>query len=208
MTRRQDLERIERALRETAAILSSYFRSDLAVERKEGGDPVTEADRAAKDTARELLRRAVEIEGEKQKNAIRHALATQSEARLRAMLTVASSEPEVAIAAEQLDADPWLLSCGNGTVDLGTGEFRPHEPANLISLGTDVAYDPDAGCPRWERFLDEVFDGDHELVRFIRRAIGPVAVTGTLTAVWPGVVQSSRKFSSESATGKTPAPPR
>src|SRR5512143_2442231 len=55
MARRQDLERIEQALRETAAILSSYFRTDLKVERKDGGDPVTEADRAANETLLRLL---------------------------------------------------------------------------------------------------------------------------------------------------------
>jgi myo-inositol-1(or 4)-monophosphatase len=55
MSRRQDLERIEKALRETAEVLSSFFRSDLKVERKEGGDPVTEADRAANEVLMRLL---------------------------------------------------------------------------------------------------------------------------------------------------------
>lgn len=55
MARDRDLERIESALRETAGILMSYFRSDLTVERKDGGDPVTEADRAANELLARLL---------------------------------------------------------------------------------------------------------------------------------------------------------
>lgn len=50
--------------------------------------------------------------------------------------------------------------------------LQPHDPADLISKGTDVEYDPEARCPRWERFLDEVFEGDGDTVGFVRRAIG------------------------------------
>jgi myo-inositol-1(or 4)-monophosphatase len=55
MSRREDLERIEHALRETAKILSSYFRSDLEVQRKAGGDPVTAADRESNEALLRLL---------------------------------------------------------------------------------------------------------------------------------------------------------
>ena len=33
-------------------------------------------------------------------------------------------------------------------------------------------FDPSARCPRWLRFLDEVFKGDQDLVAFVQRAIG------------------------------------
>jgi putative DNA primase/helicase len=33
-------------------------------------------------------------------------------------------------------------------------------------------YDPGATCPRWERFIAEIFASDDSLVRFIQRAIG------------------------------------
>ena len=39
--------------------------------------------------------------------------------------------------------DPFLFSCGNGTLDLRTGELREPDPADLITLGTDVNYIPD-----------------------------------------------------------------
>lgn len=55
MPRQDDLDRIARALREASGILISRFRSDLAVRRKAGGDPVTEADHASNDALRRLL---------------------------------------------------------------------------------------------------------------------------------------------------------
>jgi putative DNA primase/helicase len=137
------------------------------------GDETGEARRAAKGIARRLLVEAAQVDHEEErKRALRWALASQSEQRLRAMLTVAESEPELVLAAEQLDADPWMLACANGVLDLRSGTLRPHDPAQLISLGSELIFDPEANCPRWLRFLGEVFDGDQELVDFVQRAAG------------------------------------
>lgn len=53
--RRADLARIEEALRAAGALLAELAKRDLEVERKAGGDPVTEADRRADALLRELL---------------------------------------------------------------------------------------------------------------------------------------------------------
>jgi putative DNA primase/helicase len=128
--------------------------------------------RAAKQPVEGMLRRAVELAGDGRKAALKHAMDSQDEPRIRRMLTLAGTELELALTAGQLDADPWLLSCANGTLDLRTGEFRANDPADLISLGTDIRYDAEARCRRWERFLLEVFGGDRDVVRFVQRAIG------------------------------------
>jgi putative DNA primase/helicase len=136
-------------------------------------DETGEARRAAKEIVRRLLLEAAAIEDEKeQKAAVRWALQSQSEQRLRALLTLAETEPGLALATAQLDSDPWLLSCANGTLDLRSGELRAHDPADLISLGSDIAYEPAATCPRWLSFLREVFADDQELIGFVRRAAG------------------------------------
>lgn len=70
--------------------------------------------------------------------------ASQNVARLRAMLELAATEIDFVVRLEQLDADPWLLSCGNGILDLRTGKLRASDPADLISRGTDVNYNPKA----------------------------------------------------------------
>jgi putative DNA primase/helicase len=91
---------------------------------------------------------------------------------VEALLELASTEPELALAPDDLDRDPWLFSCANGTLDLRSGELRESRPEDLITRGTDVAYDAEALCPRWLQFLAEVFDGDGELVDFKQRLIG------------------------------------
>lgn len=128
--------------------------------------------RAAKKTAEAMLAEAMTLDGDERKRAIKHALASQDEPRLRRMLELARTEPGLALTVERLDADPWLLACQNGTINLRTGDLRPHDPTDILTLGTDIDYHSDAACDRWQRFLLEVFDGDQELVSFVQRAVG------------------------------------
>jgi len=53
--RREDLRRIEAALREAEKALAPFTPGAIAVERKAGGDPVTEADHRVDDVLRHLL---------------------------------------------------------------------------------------------------------------------------------------------------------
>lgn len=82
-------------------------------------DTSGEAERAAKATTKELLRRGAELEGERQEKVVKWGLASQSDARLRAMLNQAATEPEIVLSADALDADPYLLGVGNARASCG-----------------------------------------------------------------------------------------
>lgn len=88
-----------------------------------------------------------------------------------ACLKMASTRPGVAIDHEALDADPWLFNVRNGTVDLRTGQLRPHAPADLLTMQADVTYDPDAAAPRWSEFIARVLP-DAEVAEFVQRLCG------------------------------------
>ncbi len=78
----------------------------------------------------------------------------------------------IKVDAEHLDANPWLLNCLNGTVDLRTGELRPHDPLDYLTRVAPVNYNPDAKAPRFEAFLAEIMGGDVELTKFLQRWFG------------------------------------
>ncbi|MEN6582997.1 MAG: phage/plasmid primase, P4 family, partial [Armatimonadota bacterium] len=101
-----------------------------------------------------------------------HIKKSESRPRLEATVALARYCSGIPIQAHDLDADQWLFNCPNGTVDLRTGELQPHRQSDLIAKIAGVDYDPDAKCPRWLQFLDEIFMGDQELVGFARRFIG------------------------------------
>jgi putative DNA primase/helicase len=102
----------------------------------------------------------------------RWALASESVRKRRDLLLAASTMPELACLPSDFDTDPFLLDCENGVLDLRTGELRRHDPAAMCSKAVPVAYDPEADCPRWKRFLSEVFGGSEELAGFVQRAVG------------------------------------
>jgi putative DNA primase/helicase len=101
------------------------------------------------------------------------AWAHKSESRDRrvAMVACAQSEPLIAIHFNDLDVDPWLLNVRNGTIDLHTGELRPHRRESKITKLAPVSFDPKAKADRWERFLTEVLP-DAEVRAFVQRFAG------------------------------------
>jgi putative DNA primase/helicase len=135
-------------------------------------DATDEAMRRAKATVRGIWRDAAEVGGDDGVKLVKHARASESAARLNAMLSLAESEPGIGIKPDALDASPWLLNCANAAVNLRTGEARPHRREDLCTKASPVAYDAGATCPRWRRFLREVFEENEELVSFIQRAAG------------------------------------
>lgn len=75
------------------------------------------------------------------------------------------------------DRNTDLFNCQNGTLNLTTGEFRPHDPADFLTMMSGVTYDPDAACPRWEQFISEVMCNDSDLALYLQKALG-YALTG------------------------------
>jgi putative DNA primase/helicase len=135
-------------------------------------DATGAAERAAKAVVEALWTQVAGLAGEERKKAASWAMSSQNVSRLRAMLDLAATELDFVVQLDQLDADPWLLSCGNGTLDLRTGMLRPADPADRISRGTDVKYDPNAPRERWEKFQEEVFAGDSALISYVKRVYG------------------------------------
>lgn len=81
------------------------------------------------------------------------ALKSDTSAHIAAMIRLARGVPGILVNHEDLDADPWLLNCANGTVDLRTGHLQDHNPADLCTLQVPVDYDPHATAPLWETCL-------------------------------------------------------
>ncbi|MCA1701259.1 MAG: hypothetical protein LC790_21120, partial [Actinobacteria bacterium] len=78
-------------------------------------DAIGEATRAAKSTARGLLAEAAAIENpDARSRPAKWGAVSQAEPRIRAMLTLATTELEVAVSAAQLDRHPYMLACANG----------------------------------------------------------------------------------------------
>lgn len=125
----------------------------------------------AKETAREIYAEAAREEDYlKKKELAKHAVTSERDARIRAMISLAESS--VPVSPHEFDANPFAFNVWNGTIDLRTGTIRDHDRRDLITKLSPVTYDPNARCERWERFVCEAMNGDEERVRWLQRAVG------------------------------------
>lgn len=74
-----------------------------------------------------------------------------------AIIGLTAAQPGVAKYPDEFDKDEYLFNVQNGTIDLRTGQIRPSDPTDLITMVAPVTHDPEADCPRWKRFLPEIF---------------------------------------------------
>src|SRR5207302_2964064 len=106
------------------------------------------AERLAKETVRAIYGEVTEIADDDDRRATaRWAIASETAGRIRAMLELAASELGVPVVPEQLDGNPWVLNCLNGTLDLRTDKLGSHRREDLIPKLSPRPYDPCARLP-------------------------------------------------------------
>ncbi len=125
--------------------------------------------RLAKNTVKQMYQMA---KVNNDKSLFHHAVNCESEARLKAMINLVRSEGEVAAISDQFDSDVFLLNCLNGTLNLQTGELRPHNKDDYITRRVKLNYNKNADCPEWRRFLMTIFQGCKQIIDFMQKAVG------------------------------------
>ena len=127
----------------------------------------------AKQTIRDIYKQASLIEDDTKRTAlVKHAASSESLSRINAMVTLAASEPGIPTELASFDVDLLSFCCANGTMDLKSGELKPHSRADLIRKISPVKFDPNANCPRWKAFLGEIMEGNSQLIAFLQKAVG------------------------------------
>ena len=109
----------------------------------------------------------------------KHALESKNRRRLNDAIDMLKSEGDTEMSTADFDADPWLLGVENGTVNLRSGEFYPGKREDYISMSAGCAFDAEATCTRWEKFVNEIMGGDLHLVEYLQRCIGYTLTAST-----------------------------
>jgi putative DNA primase/helicase len=129
--------------------------------------------RCAKTTALSIYGEAERATTEpRRKELARWAVESESARRLNAAVSLATSEPGIAVKVAELDSNPMLFNVANGTLDLASGTLRAHAAEDMITKRSPIAWNPQASCPVFIAYLDRVLAGDAELIAFMQRAIG------------------------------------
>ncbi|MBS4461208.1 DNA primase [Aerococcaceae bacterium zg-B36] len=100
----------------------------------------------------------------------KHVKATRSVKGKRNMLE--DVKHHVSVAPNEFDANGLLFNTQNGYIDLANGHLMEHSKEKKFTRISFAEYREDAECPRWLAFLDEIFEGNKELIDYMQRAIG------------------------------------
>jgi putative DNA primase/helicase len=123
--------------------------------------PSGAADRAAMDIVKEMQ---AEIKTDKQMTEVSR---TSQLRNLRAMIEIAKSMPGMFANLSEFDTDPMLIGLQNGIFNLDRWELEPPTPERKVLMRANVAYDPDADCPGFRKFLKRI-QPDREIRAFLR----------------------------------------
>jgi len=137
--------------------------------------------RLAKKTIQNMFYEASSIVDSKERtDLVKWALNSESAPKIQAMVKLAESGEGIAISPDDLDLNPWLLNCKNGTINLRTGQLREHDKNDLLTKVIPVIYDPTAECPMWLSFLDKIMSSNQSIISFLQRAVG-YTLTGNIS---------------------------
>lgn len=136
-------------------------------------DEIGKIVRHAKETVTSIYVEASAAPDEGQRKALAaHAVRSEARQRIEAMIELAKSEPGIPVTTKQLDADVMVFNCNNGTINLRTGELRPHDRHDHITKISPASFDQDATSELFERVLSKATNGDEALALFLRRWAG------------------------------------
>lgn len=141
------------------------------------------AEMAASEAAAGVVRDALEGDNEELKAAkaavkkakAYHSWAMKQQDSNRISRVLKELKPQVQINIEELDADGFLLNTPAGTVDLRTGQIRPHNANDHCTKITGTAPGKE-NAELYKKFLDQVTSGDQDLERYLQEVAGMCAV--------------------------------
>lgn len=100
----------------------------------------------------------------------KHVKASRSNKSKKAMLSEAMHY--VPIMPSQMDRHKGYINTPAGAIELKTGRVIEHSPEHYFSKLTNAEYDLHAECPQWLKFLEDIFAGDKDLIRYVQKAVG------------------------------------
>lgn len=131
---------------------------------------------AMKAEAKLYLQADEESGGDMAKAFEKHMKSSRSNKSKKAMLN--EIEHHLPILPIQMDRYKMALNTPSGIINLKNGDVKAHNPEYYFTKITSVDCAETADCPRWLAFLDDIFAGDKDLIRYIQKAVG-YSLTGS-----------------------------
>lgn len=98
---------------------------------------------------------------------------------IRDVVEELAAREELLVDESAFDAEPMVLNCANGVLDLTTGHLHEHHPSFMCRKKTESRYLKNASAPVFEQFLVDITAGDNEVATYLMRFFG-YALSGSV----------------------------
>ncbi len=125
----------------------------------------------AKSLSDALLEYAIRIEDERIRQDFIKFASRYGQLKYRKTM-IEDARSENSFSRAELDTNPDLFNCQNGTYNLRTGEFYSHKPEDMLSKISNVVYDPQASSELFEDFVRDIMLDNIEKVSYLQKILG------------------------------------
>ncbi|WP_297581687.1 phage/plasmid primase, P4 family [uncultured Lactobacillus sp.] len=146
----------------------SYWQEDIGNQRVE-----LVAERVANSIKKEKpeLRFSTKTDDDKAMNEW-YKFQKDSRSHMAKMHMIDEFKKYVIVKHGEFDKEDMLLNTESGYVDLSSGELHDHDIDKKFSHQTVAEYSDNVDAPLWEKFLNQIFNNDEELIHYVQKAIG------------------------------------
>lgn len=146
----------------------SYWQEDIGNQRVE-----LAAERVANSIKKEKpeLRFSTKTDDDKAMNEW-YKFQKDSRSHMAKMHMIDEFKKYVIVKHGEFDKEDMLLNTESGYVDLSSGELHDHDIDKKFSHQTVAEYSDNVDAPLWEKFLNQIFNNDEELIHYVQKAIG------------------------------------
>jgi len=126
----------------------------------------------AKICARKWTDKCREDKSENRNKMVNTAQSHENGGHIKQMVEFAQTDSSLVLPVEKLDRNAWLLNVENGTLDLHTGQLRPHDRKDLITKLAPVEFRVDATHPTLSKFLQTLDARSEGMAQLLARSFG------------------------------------
>lgn len=120
---------------------------------------------------KDLRHESVDLPKEDRDRLITDVKKCESSGGVAGVLELARFMKPMTVAAENTNGNPYLFNATNGTLDLDTGQIKPHDPADYITKCAGTSVDLIAHSELFDEFLTTVLP-DEDVRRYLARVFG------------------------------------
>ena len=102
----------------------------------------------------------------------KHLVRSENYRRIQGMVGLLKMSKDLKVEDFEMDKDHLLFNTQTHTINLRTGKIRDPSNKDLITNKSRFVFQKDAKSPTWNLFLQQIFNKDNELIRFVQKAMG------------------------------------